>query len=371
MHSARSQLHQRREAYVSDQTKLSALCLLAQMWLSHSLYLSQHTATPSYLSALLFLLPAACLHLLARLIATACGHRTCPIDALLPPWLSWFFRIAIALSLLVDAVFLLCGASSLLNEMLPTVRRYVIVPFLCCVCLGALVRNTSDAAFRLAGYLFFPLLIALMLSISPALPQGDRHHFFPALGNGFPSILEGALFLTGSAGCACLPLLLPDPTPAHARQAKPHIRTALILLLGGLMGALVMALYSFLLPAHMLTDSLSMGRRLLLPVQVSSSVPGWSLYVSTLVLLLIIAYTGLISRCKVFLAAPSRIAQPPSAILLLVLIALTAIAAFFYSHRIQSLLVTLLPWRFLPYAAAILCCLPKAIRTIQKRRAAA
>jgi hypothetical protein len=340
------------------------------MWLSHSLFLSDHTATPSYLSALLFLLPAALLYFLCRFVARECGNSTCAMDALLPRQFAFVMRTFIALSLLTDGIFLLCGVSSLLNEMLPTVRRYIIVPFLCCVCFGALVRNTPDAIFRLAGYLFFPLLIGLGLSASPALPEGDVHHFFPMLGHGASTVLQGTRFLMGSAGCVCLPLLLPDPTPAHMRQANPRIRAGLLLLLCALAASMVMALYSYLLPAHMLTDSRSMGARLLLPVQVSSSVPGWSLYVCMLVLLLFIAYTGAISRCAVFLTAPSAISQPPSTLKLLILIALTGIPAFFYSHRIQSMLTALLPWRFVPYVLAVLCCLPMAIRSLFKRRAA-
>ncbi|MBE5776357.1 MAG: hypothetical protein E7326_02470 [Clostridiales bacterium] len=368
VHSQPAQLHQRWEAYVSDQYKLSALCLLALLWLSHSLFLADRVSTPSYLSVLLFLMPLAVLHGVCLFLSRrAEGGST--LTALLPRFLGRGMECLIGLSLLCDAVFLLCGLASLLGEMLPALRRYMIVPLIGAFCFLSMLRNKHFALLRLSGFLFLPLLIGIFLSAAPALKEGHFHHFFPLLGSGPASIGKGALWLCGNLGCACLPLLIPGEKESLSRmRQKGKRRGGGFLFLLSLYALLVIAMYTYLLPPYALTEQLSMGERLLLPVQISSSVPGWSLYVCSLILLLLVCYTGLISRSAAFLHGSCTKEDHPSDLLILVLILLSLPCAFFYAHDVQDYLVLLLPYRALPYLAALTLASIGALIKAGKRR---
>ena len=143
------------------------------------------------------------------------------------------------------------------------------------------------------------------------------------------------------------------------------------LLLLALCALLVIAMYTYLLPPYALTEQLSMGERLLLPVQISSSVPGWSLYVCSLILLLFVSYTGLISRSAAFLHGSCTREDHPSDLLLLLLILLSLPFAFLYAHDVQDYLLLLLPYRAIPYLAALaLASIGVLIKAVKRRKTA-
>lgn len=371
VHSHAAQLHQRWEAYVSDQYKLSALCLFSLIWLSHSLFLADHVSTPAYLSVLLFFITLAATHGLCLFLSRkASGGST--LTQLLPRFLGRALECLIGLSLLCDAIFLLCGLASLLGEMLPAIRRYRIVPLIGAFTFLSMLRNKHFALLRLAGFLFLPLVAGIFLSAAPALKEGHFHHFFPLLGGGPVSIGKGTLWLCGNLGCACLPLLLPGEKESLSRmRQKGKRRGGGYLLLLALCALLVIAMYTYLLPPYALTEQLSMGERLLLPVQISSSVPGWSLYVCSLILLLFVSYTGLISRSAAFLHGSCTREDHPSDLLLLLLILLSLPFAFLYAHDVQDYLLLLLPYRAIPYLAALaLASIGVLIKAVKRRKTA-
>lgn len=355
VHSPSSQLHQRWEAYVSDQYKLSALSLLAQLWLSHSLFLTDRVSTPSYLSMLLILAPASALYLWTLLLSRQVKKDTGILTALLPRMLGRGLEWLIALSLLTDAVFLLCGVSSLLGDILPTLRHYLIAPLIALFAASSLMRNQPFALIRLAGFLFFPLLAGITLSSASALQEGSAAHFFPLLGKGASSICMGTVWLCGNLGSICLPLLMPGEEAALRRMRQKGKRRGMLALLACMLfSALISAMYTYLLSPYALSDAASVGMRLLMPVQISSSIPGWSLYVCALILLLLIAYSGSVSRCAAFFSGHCTKEKHAPDWLIAIVILFTVPCAVFYSHRLQNLLIDLLPYRIIPYLISLL-----------------
>lgn len=279
-------------------------------------------------------------------------------------------EITIAFSLLMDAVFILCGLSSLLSELLTAFRHFTIAPVIGILCALSQVQNRPYAIVHLSGLLFFPLLGALLFASAPALEEGNIYHFFPVFCGGIKSIWTGSLWLLGSIGCACIPDLLPNERPAltRIRSGEKHLGIGYVLA-GGLCALLILIAYTYLLPPHDLAASRSVGTRLLLPAQISSSVPGWTLYVCALILLLMIAYSSSVSRCGIFLCGTctQEKAAPDKMILLLVF--LTLLPAMFYAQSVQKWLINLLPFRAVPYSislfAAYIC---SAVQRIRKRR---
>lgn len=369
VHSAVSQQHQRWEAYIRDQYKLSALCLCANLWSGYALYVIDHVSTPGYWAMLLLIFPLMLFYVLSLIIARAAKEGSA-LTSLLPSCLGRILEIALALSLILDAQLILCSAVSLLGEMLPTLRRWVITPLFVAVCASTLVRNKPFALIRLAGLVFFPLLAVLFTSSAPAVTQGSFNHFFPLFGQGFPSVLKGTLWLCGNAGIVCLPLLMPGEQDALQRmRQKKKLRGPGLMLLGFLFSVLTAALYTYLMPPYALARQASVGSRLLLPVQISSSIPGWTLFVCSQILLMMVAYTGFISRCGTFLWGGCTQEKHCPDWLLLLLFLLTLPIAMLYSHHLQALLIRLAPWRILPYGVAILSGLIGVI--LQKRKGGA
>lgn len=355
VHDHTTQIQQRWETYLSDQYKLSSLCLLGQFWLCHSLLLMESTASSAWLCALLSILPFAFIHLWARTLSRRAADEKSMCTSLLPHFQGRVLEWLMACSLLLDAIFLLCGLTSLLGELLPAIRRFFLAPIVGILCLSTLVRNRPYALIRLSGFLFLPLLLALPLSVSPALDQGNINNLRPLFGPGTASALSGVVYLTGCAGTLCLPLLMPGERNALKRmRSKGKQRGSLLLMIASLLIALVFLFYAYLMPPRMLAQPLSMGKRLLLPVQISSSVPGWTLYVCALILLLMISYTGAVTRCCTFFYGNCTQAHHSPDWLITLIIALSLPPAMFFSDSMQNLLILLLPFRVLPYLLALL-----------------
>ena len=370
VHSQADLIAQRWDVHIRNQHKLTALCLFASLWLSHSLYLSEQVSTAAYLSLLLFLLPFSLLFGWTRLLA---GH-TKANSSMLTAWLSRplgrMMEVFIAFSLLLDAVFMLCALSSLLSEMLPTFRRFTIAPVIALLSAFSQVRNRPYAIVHLGGLVFIPLLALLLCSASPALQEGNIHHFFPILCGGADTVLAGTWWMAGSIGCACITLLLPDDAQALARL-RSHTRHqgSGYVFAAYLCAFITAAAYSYLLPPRELSASRSMGTRLLLPAQISSSVPGWTLYVCLLILLLFICYGAFVSRCGIFLCGRCTQKKAASDQVTLLLFLLTLPPAMFYAQSVQTWLIRLLPFRAVPYLLSLVASsLCAAAAHIRRRR---
>ena len=163
---------------------------------------------------------------------------------------------------------------------------------------------------------------------------------------------------------------MPGEKEALSRmRQKGKRRGGLILLLCVVFALLVMVMYAYLLPPYSLSGQRSIGARLLLPVQISSSIPGWSVYVCCFSLLLLIAYTGALSRCATFFYGACAKEKHARDWLILLIAVLSLPCSVFYSHALQNLLIDLLPYRAIPYLIALLAASAGAmIQSIQKRK---
>lgn len=352
VHTPDAQIRQRWEARIRDEYKLSALCLALQLWMGYCMYLMDHVSTPAYISILLLLLPLCLLYwLFGVLNKSAAQSDRSLLTALLPRWLGRSLEYLLALSLFLDAVIILYNTVSLIGEVLPTLRRWLLAPLYSLLCCASVCKNRHFSLSRLAALAFLPLLLVLLLSPAAALNQGSINHFFPLWGMGSASVLHGSVWMCAALTPALVPALLPGKQELLARmRSGKHIKSLGLLLCGFLFSVFISLLYTYLMPPFALSRPLSFGLRLLLPASISSSIPGWTLFVCGQLFLSMIAYTASLSRSAVFLQGT----LPQKANWLLpALFLLTLPVPMLYSQSLQHVLMQLAPWRLLPYLLAL------------------
>ena len=245
-------LRERHKAYALEQYALSGLQLYAQVAIGLALYLYGHVSTPSYL-ALALLLPFT-----AGLMGGAlwlCRRRQAgetPLASAVGKPLARVLAVTLALCALLDAQLAAYSLSAILSEVLPNVSSLWVALAVAVVTALAIGGGDEYGLPRLARLLRWLLGLMIGFCAVTALPHGSLGHLAPWLGRGMGSVLQGALWMTGSVATSCLPLLTPQretALQALCDGGKTGLRTVLLSLTLGMVTALISA---FLLPFYAL-----------------------------------------------------------------------------------------------------------------------
>lgn len=346
-------LRERHKAYALEQYALSGLQLYAQVAIGLALYLYGHVSTPSYL-ALALLLPFT-----AGLMGGAlwlCRRRQAgetPLASAVGKPLARVLAVTLALCALLDAQLAAYSLSAILSEVLPNVSSLWVALAVAVVTALAIGGGDEYGLPRLARLLRWLLGLMIGFCAVTAMPHGSLGHLAPWLGRGMGSVLQGALWITGSVATSCLPLLTPQretALQALCDGGKTGLRTVLLSLTLGMVTALISA---FLLPFYALARPETLGWRLLLLSDVSPSLVGWSLLLCGLLMLLLMAQAAGVTRAASLIcwAAGKETASPfLITVLLMMLLPLSALA----SQDAETLLRALAPWRGAGVAAVLL-----------------
>ena len=361
VHSDFQMLAQRRGASFRDKNSLNALSVFAQLCVGFSLYLYGRVSTPGYLSVLLSAPVVPLLFLpgwfLSRrkkpglsVLASAAGKKGAKV----------YFLCFFALHLLDAqlAFFALCAVvKDVMPDFSPTFAALAAAVF--CF-LGGDIRESLP---RLARFLKWLIGLMLFYCLAIAVPYGRIAHFFPLLGYGPASILQGALWISGASASCVWPLL------ARAEDDQPAGFFPVLLspLAAVGWGTVTYLAAVWLMPVYAMQRPQSLGWRMLLLVHMTPSVPAWSMAVIGLTLLLLTALSYSVSQAAFALSQFGGSQKTPR-FLYAALFMLPIPACVLDPDAAQAALAAAASWRSLAYFTLLcLLCLRCAIRNRKKR----
>ena len=362
VHSKSQMLAQRRGASFRDKSVLNALSVYAQLCIGFSLYLYSRVSTPGYLSLLLaapglplLFLPGWFLSKRKKpglsVLQSAAGKEGAKV----------FFLCFSALHLLDAqlAFFALCAVvKDVMPDFSPTTAALAAAVF--CFLGGDSRENLP----RLARFLKWMIGLMLLFCLAVAVPYGRTAHFFPLLGYGTASILQGALWISGALSSSVWPLLArgDDDQPAGFLPALLPSLTAVGL------GIVTYLASVWLMPVYAMQRPQSLGWRMLLLVHMTPSVPAWSMAVIGLTLLLLLALSYSVSQAAIALSEFGGTQKTPRFLYATVFLLLIP-ACVLDPDAAQAALAAASPFRTFAYFALLcLLCLCCAIRSRKERR---
>ena len=360
VHSPARMINQRRAASLRDKSSLNALSVYAQLSIGFSLYLYGYVSTPGYLSTLLtalmlplFFLPG---WFLARrkktgLSVTASAAGTSGAKA---------FFLCFFLLHLMDAQLAFFTLCAVVRDVMPDFGRAAVALAAALFC--ALGGGEEDSLYRLSRPLKWLIFALLLYCVIISVPHGSAAHFFPLLGWGPVSILQGVLWMSGAAASAMWPLLDRQETEPP-RGFFSALRAPLSALAFGTITYLASV---WLMPVYVMQRPESLGWRMLLMVHMTPSVPAWSLEVIGLMLLLLAAVAYSTSQAVSALSQSGGKQKTPR-FLHAALLFLLVPACVIDPDAMQDLLAAAAPWRAAVYfVLLILLCLCSMIRNKKK-----
>ena len=345
VHSEGSLLAQRQRSRARELCALNGLQLYAQIAVGLALYLYDHVSTPGYLS----LLCVAPFLLLMGRLGAALVRRAGPegVLALAGKRAGRVLALCFFLVHAADALLLFLALCAVAEDVMPDLGAGWGAAAMA-LTLGLVLgkRRSGEALPRLARLIRWAAALTLGFCIVGAFPHGSAAHFFPLLGYGPFRILQGGLWMCGSAAGCVSPLLSPENDP-DAVRAMADQRTLLPPLLLALAAGIVTMLCSvWLMPVYFMARPETLGWRLLVLTNMTPSVPAWSLNVMGLFFLLLTALCMSVRQAAVFLvpAGVSRAASVPAGLTALFPAAL-ALPCILAPQAVQRALVDIAPLR--------------------------
>ena len=363
VHSTAQMLLQRRLSSVRDKSGLNALSVYAQLYIGFSLYLYGQISTPGYLSTLLTVPVLLLLFLpgwfLARrkkeglsVTASAAGKRGAKL-----------FFLCFFLLHLLDAQLAFFALCAVARDVMPDLSRIAIALSAALFC--ALGGGGDEGLCRLSRPLKWLVGALLLYCVIIAVPHGNAAHFFPLLGYGPVSILQGTAWISGAAASAVWPLL--DREDGEQPQGFFSVLLFPLLALG--LGIITFLASVWLMPVYVMQRPESLGWRMLLLVHMTPSVPAWSMEVIGLMLLLLASAAYSVSQASRSLAQFSGSKKAPR-FLHAALLFLLSPACVIDPDGAQALLSLAAPWRTAAYFALLgALCLCSLIRGRKKMNA--
>ena len=352
-------LAQRRQAYVRDKSGMNALSVYAHLCIGFSLYLYGQVSTPGYLSTVLAVPPLMLLFLLVRFLV----RRKKPglsVAASAAGAGARLFDLCFFLLHLLDAQLALFALCALIMDAMPDFGRLAAALSAALFC--ALGGGEEESLYRLSRPLKW-LIGALLLSCGiAAVPYGKMAHFYPLLGGGAASILQGAVWMTGAVSSGIWPLLIredQEPSGGFFSTVRPSLAAVGI-------GIVTYLAAVWLKPFYTMKRPESAGWRMLLLVHMTPSVPAWSMEVIGLTLLLLTASTYSASQAASALSQFGGKQKTPR-FLTAALLFLLVPACVADPDVVQELLTAAAPWRGAAYLSLlVLLCLCSLIRNKRK-----
>lgn len=340
----------RQQSFARDQGILTSLSIFAQIILGCALYLFGHVSTPGYLSILLMGPVMGLIAFLSSGLQKRSGEGN--ILALAGKFPGKVLSGLLATVFFLDAQMAAYGVSAILSDVLPNFSPLVTMMTVAVVLAAALGGNEAHALPRLSRLVRWPVLLFLLFCGLSALPHGSPGYLFPLLGQGMPSILRGALWMSGCAAGACCPMILPgheklSPVPNDGGMAWRPFLMALLL------GTGFALLSACLLPFYALAREENLGFRLLLYTKISGSALSWSLLLMGLLFLLLIALSAGVQRSAALIAFAAGKKKPGRGLIITMLFLLVPAAAL-KSLPVQKLLITIAPFRAAPVLGSLM-----------------
>lgn len=250
----------------------------AQLLTMSALSLLSVASTSAYLSALTAIVPAGILYAISSFCAQKHAYQ-------LPRALAMLF----APMFFSDMVLCLLSLTELTCAyVLPGAARIVISLSTAAFAGLSLTGRKRGGARRTAAYLSGFFLLALIICLAFALPEGNRGHLYPLLGYGGGQTLMGAAYLTGGVWSAAA---MPFFTQGRAHPALKKRRAYLVPLMAMLLLALLLFFYAYLLPAPLLPGDWGFVLRLQLIMEMSPNTLSWSLMLISRMLLFLSAFS--------------------------------------------------------------------------------
>lgn len=337
VHDESSLLAQRWKALAQDHCILCALGIFGQIFVGSALFVYAQISTPGWLSLLLTLPLMLGMIFWARRLApraaSAADKRGQRLLGLLPA--AVFF---------LDAALAFLALCALFQDVLPDWNPRWIAGAAALLVFLSLTEKNEFALPRLARLIRVLIAVPLLFCACTAVPHGSIAHFFPLLGYGVPSILQGTLWLWGAEALCVWPLLMPQaPRSLSPLLERPSLLT-FSLLRSVLFGMLSLAVSVWLMPVYALSSPRTLGWKLLLVIHMTPSVPAWSLAVIGLSLLLLFCLSSAVKQCALLVARAYGQRHAPMP-LLGVLLALVFFLGAWPSPKLERLLMQIAPGR--------------------------
>lgn len=344
VHSGESMLRQRMDAFLRDQYALSGVSVFVQTVIGCCLYLFDRVSTPGYLCVLLSMGSAGAFYAAASFLQ----RRADPEKGVLKTYLGAAGEkaaaVLLAVCLLMDAQLASFSLCAVMSEVLPDVSTLLVALAVFLLTAFAIGGRDQYALPRLSRILRWVLILFLLWPLFRALPQGNRGHLFPLLGQGAGSIFSGALWMTGCAAGAVYPWLLPKGAPEEKMMREGKKKGIGSLLGGGLFGCVFALAAAFLLPFYALARPETLGWRLMIFGTLSPSLIGWSLNVWAILFFLLLGMSAGVTRAASLLSAAAE-KSASSPFLLTFLLFLQLPLAALHTDDAALVLVMLSPLR--------------------------
>ena len=302
VHSAEQMKAQRWNALADDRCVLGGVSVFTQVFVGLALYLYTHVSTPGYLSVLLTVPFALLLVLLAfgavkntdpetGAIAFSAGKR------LEKPVLFLFLMLH-----LFNAQLTFVSLCAVLLEAMPEHSQWKLALFSAVALAWAGSGRREDVLARLARFLKWVIFFLFLYVVLSAVPHGSAAHFFPLFGYGWKSIASGALWMCGAVSGCVWPLLRPQNRNSLSPMPERKSRVILPMALSILAGSVLMAVSVWLMPVYAMARSETLGWRLLLIINMTPSIPAWSMETVGVLLLFFLALSYNAAQASALLA---------------------------------------------------------------------
>ena len=322
VHSARQMQAQRWQALAQDRCALGGGAVYAQIFIGLALYLYDHVSTPGYISVLLTI-PFALL-LLLLVLKTAPAMRHGKATAFL-----------FALLHLFNAQLIFISLSAILMNTMPDHSLWTMALLVAAALAWANSGRREDALARLTHFAKWLILILLGYALVTALPHGNASYFFPVLGHGWKTIGKGALWMCGAVSCCVWPLLTPQNSQTLSPMLEKKTTAILPVILSILAGCVTMLVSAWLMPVYAMARRETLGWRLMLAINMTPSIPAWSMEVLGVLLLFFLALSYHVTQAAALLCPGKD--EPSGWLLLLLLLILVPCAACPFPDIIKAL----------------------------------
>ena len=360
VHSPAQMIAQRRMASLRDKSSMNALSVYAQLCIGFSLYLYGQVSTPGYLSALLTVPILLLLFLLGWFLSRRKKTGLSVLVSAAGTGGAKFIFLCFFLLHLLDAQIVFFALCAVVRDVMPVFGR--VAAALAAALSCALGGGDDESLYRLSRPLKWLIGVLLLYCVIISMPHGSASHFFPLLGWGPASILQGALWMSGGLASAVWPLLTSED------QERPQgFFSAFRFPLAAIgLGVFTYLVSVWLMPVYAMQRPESLGWCMLLLVHMTPSVPAWSMEVIGLMLLLLAASTYSASQASKALSQFGGKQKTPrflTAALLFLLVPACAINP----DSMQEMLAAAAPWRAAVYFVLLgFLCLFSLIRNKKK-----
>ncbi len=340
VHSPQQMEAQRWRALAQDRAALGGISVYSQIFIGMALYLYGHVSTPGYLSILLTIPFALLLLCLARKTAANSQEETGVISFAAGKRLEKPVLFLFLLLHLFNAQLTFAALCAMLLDTMPDHSLWKMALLVAPVLAWANSGRREDALARFARFLKWIIFFLFFYTFLSAVPHGSTAYFFPLLGYGWKTIGRGSMWMCGAVSSCVWPLLTPQNGQALSPLLKKKSAVTLPVLLAILAGCLTMLVSVWLMPVYAMARDETLGWRLMLAVNMTPSIPAWSMQTIGILLLFFLGLSHSANRASSLAAQMAGKQAASGWVTMLLLLALVPCAVA-QSPQIQDTLIHL------------------------------